>query len=125
MSQAKDRLFARVIKDADRRSPDWAAEARRFERRLDRGRRWWSLAQRFGWGVLVMIPADFPESRWERELGSEKQVGIFFDYLAERYPGWFHPEHTLAILVAMVSDVALSNTPADKEEFRAWIAGDG
>ena len=123
VSAAKDTLFTQVVVGADRRDRAWVTEARRFERRLNQGRRWWAFAQRFGWGALIMVPGGFPESRWEREMGSDALVEIFFGYLEKRYPQWVHADRAMQLLVGLLSRRAPVNVPEELGQLEQWLQG--
>lgn len=41
-----------------------------LERRLAIGRRWYQLMESFGAGILVLAPAEFPDSWWYRGVGA-------------------------------------------------------
>ena len=121
ISNAKDKLFSLVMPGADRREANWATEAGRFERRLERGRRWLSLCRAFGWGVLVMVPGGFPESRWHREVGSEALEEIFFGFVKLRYPRWFNPDRALAILLGVMNGERLPSAPRERVMLEDWV----
>jgi hypothetical protein len=123
VSSVKDRLFTQVVPGADRRGTEWGPEARRFERRLAWGRRWLALAREFGWGALVMVPGAFPESRWEREVGSEALEQVLFTHLHRRYPGWFDEDRCLTILLAVMSDHQPVGVPGERHALEAWLQG--
>jgi hypothetical protein len=123
VSLIKDLLFKELVDGGDRRSPKWSSEARRFERRLDLGRRWLALVQRFGWGSLVMVPANFPESRLLRDIGSADMMDLFLDHVTLRFPQWFAAERAISILVGLLSEERPQQLPNEARELNLWITG--
>ena len=78
MARAISRLFSAIHPslNADSNTAEYLRQKKTLERRLSIGRGWNRLVAVFGTGVLLMVPANFPESWWSQGLSAE--LGAIF-----------------------------------------------
>lgn len=69
---AQANLFAQIHPDLspEKDKGEYARQRKNFERQLAVGRRWLQLVESFGVGILILVPAEFPESWWYRGVGA-------------------------------------------------------
>ena len=87
MAHALANLFARIY---PRLTPDtdpveYGRQKRNFDRRFAVGRQWEQLEGSFGVGILILVPAEFPESWWHQGVGASLRE-VFVKHLRAARP---------------------------------------